>query len=604
VNLTAIIPVHKMAGKLELFESWISRIDTPQIHLIIVEDGQDTETFLALKSITSRLPANQYKLMSGKYGSPGAARNAGLEQAETKWVAFWDSDDLPNVKAFIEMVNQAEYEKSNVAIGKFNKRNFIHGDSVDTIPEPLSIMKIARNPGLWRWAFTRELIGNLKFSDSRMGEDQLFLAELSPFNSRVTLFNANVYTYSINVPDQLTTKAVALDEILQVIPESLVCVRKNSGPQKSFNLVMSYRQVFTALKRLQGVNRLKSARYLLRLIALTIKSPSVYFVPANWRISGSERINNKKAILVNLTGGLGNQLFQIAAAINLADRRSIIGLTSLGKPRTNSAGMSEIQSFKLPSQIEITNKRASLLSKKTTGYLLRSGIWPKSYESNPVVKKISLLLGRLVLSSHLRKIVYLQTATDVGFEIFNIKQKRNYLLIGYFQSSRWLENASTRSLMNSIHLENPEPELKSLIQYSALENPLVIHVRLGDYRNEPTFGLLDSDYYEKAIEIHMRKWSPENFWVFSDEIDSAKEIIPVAYHHKIRWISEVDNSTAATFEAMRLGSGYIIANSSFSWWSAALSRSDSPVVIAPKPWFVGQSEPKGLIPSNWISLAR
>jgi hypothetical protein len=64
-------------------------------------------------------------------------------------------------------------------------------------------------------------------------------------------------------------------------------------------------------------------------------------------------------------------------------------------------------------------------------------------------------------------------------------------------------------------------------------------------------------------------------------------------------IPEIDRSPAATLEVMRFGAGYVIANSSFSWWAAFLSKKPDVEVIAPQPWFQGMDEPRDLIPPNW-----
>jgi len=64
-------------------------------------------------------------------------------------------------------------------------------------------------------------------------------------------------------------------------------------------------------------------------------------------------------------------------------------------------------------------------------------------------------------------------------------------------------------------------------------------------------------------------------------------------------MENIDNSSASTLEAMRFGRGYVIANSTFSWWGAYLSHTDHAEVIAPDPWFQGMDSPDSLIPRNW-----
>jgi len=61
----------------------------------------------------------------------------------------------------------------------------------------------------------------------------------------------------------------------------------------------------------------------------------------------------------------------------------------------------------------------------------------------------------------------------------------------------------------------------------------------------------------------------------------------------------VDNSPTATLQAMRFGRGYIIANSTFSWWGAYLSMTENAPVYAPSPWFKGMRSPEDLLPPHW-----
>jgi hypothetical protein len=59
-------------------------------------------------------------------------------------------------------------------------------------------------------------------------------------------------------------------------------------------------------------------------------------------------------------------------------------------------------------------------------------------------------------------------------------------------------------------------------------------------------------------------------------------------------------SSAETLELMRHGKGYVLSNSSFSWWAGALSHVDNASIICPTPWFERKNEPIDLIPKDWV----
>lgn len=72
---------------------------------------------------------------------------------------------------------------------------------------------------------------------------------------------------------------------------------------------------------------------------------------------------------VSLTGGLGNQLFQLARGLSSKNSSKLILSAEYGAPRVSSIGKTEIASFRLPPGVEIANeKRATLLIRKAVGF--------------------------------------------------------------------------------------------------------------------------------------------------------------------------------------------------------------------------------------------
>jgi len=308
----------------------------------------------------------------------------------------------------------------------------------------------------------------------------------------------------------------------------------------------------------------------------------------------------KRDLTIHLTGGLGNQLFQFAAGMALKpDSLRIEPL--LGKPRLNSVGVPEIYTFSHPqlSQSKSEAKKYNEFVAKTAGFILRNGVTPKRYEEWASIKRSLFFLANTVLSFWQGKRVSVLQGVGVGYSPLALRDGTTYL-IGYFQCADYAEDI--QDSMKLISISNPGIELTALRELELAERPLIVHYRFGDYLTEPDFGIPSADYYESGIK---RLWEHGNFgkiWVFSDNIPLAEENFPSEYAMHVRWINEVDSSASATLEAMRLGHGYVIANSTFSWWGAFLSYADSPQVIAPSPWFARLDSPLNIIPANWLKL--
>lgn len=315
--------------------------------------------------------------------------------------------------------------------------------------------------------------------------------------------------------------------------------------------------------------------------------------------------NSKKCVGLFLTGGLGNQLFQFAAALDFSQGREICIYESLGSPRSNSEGEPELFSFKVEEIANIRRKKeASHFLSKSSGYLLRSNIWPKKLERimpSRILLKCAGMLSHLILQ---RKMFYPVVISDVGYEKikFNklLQKICNPFLIGYFQSAIWPE--SVKPLLSSLELRQEGPMLKALRKEAALIPPIIIHVRRGDYKVESTFGLPAEKYYLEAMRIVESQFASHPIWVFSDEEVEAQKILSWMPESRLRFISDVDGESSASLMAMRFGCAYVIANSTFSWWGAYLSKAESPLVVAPSPWFTGQKEPNLIIPPHWVRV--
>jgi hypothetical protein len=303
----------------------------------------------------------------------------------------------------------------------------------------------------------------------------------------------------------------------------------------------------------------------------------------------------KRKVTIALTGGLGNQLFQLAAALSCADSGTVQILKQQGNPRTNNSGDPELFSFSLPANVKVINGGYfKWLSSKIIGFNLRSGFNRTKWESwlLPVIHFVSsttlfLLTGRFWS---------IAVGDNLGFPS-SLNLRRNTLLIGYFQTDQFIQQIGVDKFISS--QVTPTSIVEEYRKLSELEKPLVMHVRLGDYRNESSIGILSDNYYLANYQSLLSTGKYQKIWLFSDEPNEAIKLFNSNFIHDVRVIDSRNLSSAQTLEIMTFGRGYLIANSTFGWWGAYLTKTANAEVVAPMPWFRTLPEPRYLVPKNW-----
>jgi hypothetical protein len=311
----------------------------------------------------------------------------------------------------------------------------------------------------------------------------------------------------------------------------------------------------------------------------------------------SHQDNDSNFLMV--TGGLGNQLFQLSAGLYLTNNRNLTILSKLGFPRTDEFGLPDIGKYLLPDNVSIDcSKKRNRLVSKFSSFYLRNGA-EKVQKSLKI--RIILSITKVLLGIHVgRKVTFIQ-GKGVGFTDI-VSESRENILIGYFQSYRYFANEDVKKPMLAMTLKSPSLILDQYRKFAEIEIPLVVHVRLGDYRFEPKIGIPNKNYYETAIRKMISEGTFKRIWLFSDEPGEARNYVPSDLLEITRLIPTDIGSPADTLELMRLGAGYVISNSSFSWWGANLSHSLNPSVICPTPWFKGMDEPIDIVPESWTRV--
>lgn len=183
-----------------------------------------------------------------------------------------------------------------------------------------------------------------------------------------------------------------------------------------------------------------------------------------------------------------------------------------------------------------------------------------------------------------------------GYEEINVKHAE---LIGYYQSEKFFKHCEEvirdqfkfKSNVVSFVLE----------QFPIIKESLSIHIRRGDYVNQPNHHpVVPVSYYEKILNQISNKY--EKVFVFSDDIDWVKEKF---VGDKFVFPQFDSNNDMNSFVLMSLAKDNVIGNSTYSWWAAWLNKNENKKVYTPnyKQWFgpsYSNLDTKDLIPENWI----
>lgn len=284
-------------------------------------------------------------------------------------------------------------------------------------------------------------------------------------------------------------------------------------------------------------------------------------------------------IYTRLNGGLGNQLFQYAAGVSLANRLKA-GLI-LDARIYDKAGLRgyELGHFKITGRVG----SGSLLPPgrdKPLGYLF----W-RYARRNPKIFRERVL----------------------GFNNeFPSLQDETYLH-GYWQSERYFASHAAELRKEFEFVSKATGVNAELLNRISQSHSVSLHVRRGDYVSKSggaTHGTCTPGYYSRAVEtIAGRLGQAFTLFIFSDDPNWARANLAFSQPTII-----VDaNDASKGFEDLRLMSAcrhHIVANSSFSWWGAWLNARPDKIVIAPERWYANpEMKNPDICPANWLKVS-
>ena len=183
--------------------------------------------------------------------------------------------------------------------------------------------------------------------------------------------------------------------------------------------------------------------------------------------------------------------------------------------------------------------------------------------------------------THKMNCLFCKDDFNLGYQEDAVKSKK-YHMFGFWQSEKYFKDVADIVMAEFVfkEIDQQNAALAQEMQDDSVFTSVSIHVRRGDYISY-NFKLLGIGYYKKAVEYIESKVHNPRYFIFSDDMEAAKEI---AGRLGINYIPVTLNSGVDSYKDMFLMSQCkhnIIANSSCSWWGAWLNNNANKIVIAP-----------------------
>jgi len=291
-------------------------------------------------------------------------------------------------------------------------------------------------------------------------------------------------------------------------------------------------------------------------------------------------------VQVRLFGGLGNQLFEYAfgRAISLKKNTSL--------------------SLDYYDQIIRTDFDGENLTKITDAFDLPVKFYSGKIRKNLVGKHNLVYLDRLITGAYLRTKCVIREDNYDRFQA-KIKKCRNVYLSGYWQSERFFEEV--KDVIRDDLKFKIERQIMDLSLYQEItkSNSVSLHVRGKEYIEHPLYHRCDVKYYLNALNI-ISKTNPDlKVFIFTDDTDNVyknyKELLAFS---KIVDVKTLFRPDIVDLFLMSKCKHNIIANSSFSWWSAWLNNNTKKIVISPKKWLKDnfRYSSENIVPAEWYKI--
>ncbi len=619
-KISIIVAVYNIEQYLERCVDSLLNQTYRNLEIILVDDGS-TDGSGALCDRYAEMDS-RVKVIHKENGGLSDARNTGTGKASGEYIAYVDGDDWVDKEMYGAMLGAIKSYQAEIAVCRYKcvYPDRVLDESTDEIvvfegrealraytmeDERYQIQNAA-----WNKLYRREFAEGLQFPKGKLYEDIVYTAKLFGRAGKTVYLDKAYYNYVLEREGSImaagVNERILTDQMPAYFERSRYlrelgepdladchdffvykrmlltytafarskCRTKEERHKRKQNmkelekLIRGQKEHFAAAYRSLSSNSNEEKKMkiflcspILYRIAMTLNDK--YVIPCKERKLLKEKV--KHLHVVQLTGGLGNQMFQYAFY------RKLLFLGKIAKIEDESG-------------YEAAGTREKHLYKAF-------GI---TYE-RPTAAEMRLLTdSSMKLISRIRRKLFGRKKKSYIEKQFNYNPEALLQECAYYegcwQSEKYfgdVEGELRKAF--TFRCEIPK-ESRAVLERIGACNAVSMHIRRGDYLAEEQQkvygGICTPQYYERAVALIRERVKDAKFFVFTNDADWARE------HMAGNDFEIVDcNGEDAGYLDMLLMSRcrhHIIANSSFSWWGAWLNPHREKIVVAPAKWLNGR----------------
>lgn len=275
-------------------------------------------------------------------------------------------------------------------------------------------------------------------------------------------------------------------------------------------------------------------------------------------------------IIINLMGGLGNQMFQYAAAKHLSiihNTQIKIDASNFRKLTANKEHVFQLDCFNITARQAFKDE----IKKFKPNHKLNNFFDRITRVFTPPLSKIN------------RDLLY-EEPDGSAFKRNFLELGKDQYLIGYFNSYKYFDSIRNILIEEYTPKRTISVRAQEIIRQIENVNSVGVHIRRGDYVDDPNVregieGIITDRYYRNAVQFLSEKVVSPHFFVFSNDMDWVNANFKLPFKVTYVDINPPQRGFEDLWMMSRCKHNITAGGSTFSWWAAYLNQHADKIVV-------------------------